>query len=79
VPIAEREGSLVYTAMPDGRTTPTHFTLTSLSPSSATFENPAHDFPKTIRYTLQPDGTLETVISGTPSQHTQRFVLKRQE
>ncbi|MGH2568055.1 MAG: DUF6265 family protein, partial [Bacteroidota bacterium] len=77
--IAERGGSLVYTAMPDGRTTPTHFTLTSISADSATFENPVHDFPKTIRYILRADGTLETVISGTASQRSLSFVLKRQQ
>lgn len=77
--IAEREGSLVYTAMPDGRTTPTHFTLTSISTDSATFENPTHDFPKTVRYNLRADGTLETVISGAANQRTQSFLLKRQE
>ena len=77
--IAERGGTLVYTAMPDGRTTPTHFTLTSITPSVATFENPQHDFPKTIRYTLREDGTLEATISGTAEQRSQSFVFKRRE
>jgi hypothetical protein len=77
--IAERNGSLVYSAMPNGRPTPTHFTLTSITPDSATFENPAHDYPKTIRYSLKADGTLETAISGSANERTLSSVLKRQQ
>ena len=77
--INEREGSLVYTAMPDGRTTPTHFTLTSITAESATFENPKHDYPKLVRYTLKPDGSLETTISGAANQRTLSFVLQRKQ
>lgn len=77
--IAERGGTLVYTAMPDGRTTPTHFTLTSVTATSAAFENPAHDFPKLVRYTLKEDGTLETMIAGAAGQRSQTFTLKRVE
>ena len=57
--IVERDGGLVYTAMPNGRTPATDFTLTKIETTSATFENPAHDFPKMIRYTKRPDGSLE--------------------
>ncbi len=77
--IAERDGGLVYTAMPNGRTPPTHFTLTSMSADAATFENPAHDFPKLIRYTKRPDGTLETMVAGEGGQKPQTVVLQRQE
>ncbi len=77
--ICERDGSLVYTAMPDGRTTPTHFTLTSISADDATFENPTHDYPKVIRYILRSDGALETVIAGAGGQRSQSFVLKRHQ
>ena len=59
--IVERDGGLVYTAMPNGRTPATDFTLTKIDDTSATFENPAHDFPKMIRYTKRPDGSLEAV------------------
>jgi hypothetical protein len=77
--IAERDGGLVYTAMPNGRTPPTDFALTAITADSATFENPAHDFPKLVRYTRRPDGTLETAISGGANQKPESFVLKRQE
>jgi hypothetical protein len=65
--IIERDGGLVYIAQPDGRP-PTEFVLTSLAGQSATFENPAHDFPKMIRYSLKPDGTLEARISDGGSR-----------
>jgi hypothetical protein len=45
---------------------------------SATFENPAHDFPRLIRYSRRPDGSLETAISGGPNQPAQSVVLRRQ-
>lgn len=77
--IAERDGSLVYTAMPNGRTPPTHFVLTSITADAATFENPSHDYPKMIRYAKKPDGSLETTIAGEGGQRAQSVVLKRQE
>ena len=51
--IVERNGGLVYQAMPNGRQPATDFTLTKMDGNSLTFENPAHDFPKMIRYTLE--------------------------
>ena len=76
--IVERDGGLVYTAMPNGRMPATDFTLTKIDDSSATFENPAHDFPKMIRYTKQPDGSLEAVTAGAGGEEPQTFVFKRQ-
>jgi hypothetical protein len=67
--IVEREGGLVYQAMPK---------LTKIDAESATFENPAHDFPKMIRYAKRPDGSLEAVV-GDGKQRAQTFVFKRQE
>lgn len=74
--ISERDGSLVYTAMPNAAA-PTDFTLTHIDANSATFENPTHSFPKMIRYARQPDGTLEATISGAPNQRPTTFVFKR--
>ncbi len=76
--IVERNGGLVYTAMPNARPTPTDFTLTQITPDSATFENPSHDFPKLIRYSRKPDGSLETTIAGEGGQRPQSVVLKKQ-
>jgi len=77
--ISERDGTLVYTALPDGRTTPTFFTLTSITESSATFENPTHDYPQLVRYTRQADGSLQTTISATGGTRAQNMVLKKQD
>lgn len=76
--IVERNGGLVYQAMPNGRQPATDFTLTKMDGQSLRFENPAHDFPKVIAYTLQADGTLEAVISGSEQQKPQTFRFKRQ-
>ena len=76
--IVERGGTLVYSAMPNGRSPATHFTLTSISDDAATFENPAHDYPKVVRYSKLADGSLETMISGEGGQRAVKFVLKKQ-
>ena len=75
--IVERDGGLVYTAMPNGRQPATDFTLTKIDETSATFENPEHDFPKMIRYTKRPDGALEAVVSDG-GQKAQTFVFRRE-
>jgi hypothetical protein len=76
--IAERDGGLVYQAMPGARTPATDFYLTSFTPDAATFENPAHDYPKKIRYSKLADGSLETVTSGAEGSRTITVVLKKQ-
>jgi hypothetical protein len=75
--ISERDGTLVYTALPNGRT-PTDFTLTAISADGATFENHAHDYPQVIRYARRADGSLETTISGAKNERAHSVVLKRQ-
>lgn len=77
--ITEREGTLVYAAMPNGRSPATEFILTRVEARSVTFENPAHDFPKVIRYSLGEDGVLEAVVSGDPGQRPQTFRFERQQ
>jgi hypothetical protein len=77
--IVERDGGLVYQAMPNGRSPATDFTLTKLDADNAIFENPTHDFPKMIRYTKRPDGSLEAVVSGAPGSQPVTFVFKRRE
>jgi len=73
--IVEKDGGLVYVAQPGGRL-PTEFVLTALDAASATFENPAHDFPKMIRYAKRADGLLEaSVTDGKGKGET--FVFRR--
>jgi hypothetical protein len=59
--IVQRGGKLVYIAQPRGGKA-TEFSLTSHQrtddATTLTFENPAHDFPKRIRYTLDAKGHL---------------------
>jgi uncharacterized protein DUF6265 len=76
--IVERDGGLVYQAMPNGRSPATDFTLTKIDENGATFENPSHDFPKMIRYTRKEDGSLEAVISGAAGSKPVTFLFKRQ-
>jgi len=75
--ITERDEGLVYTAMPNA-VPPTEFVLTKIDADSATFENPAHDFPKMIRYVRKPDGTMEATISGDANRRPTTFVFKKQ-
>ncbi|MEO5896542.1 MAG: DUF6265 family protein [Vicinamibacterales bacterium] len=76
--IVERNGGLVYTAMPNGRQPATDFTMTTIEVNAVTFENPEHDFPKMIRYTLRPDGRLEAVVSGDTGSKPNVFTYRKQ-
>ena len=75
--IVERNGTLVYQAMPGGRSPATDFVATAVTADAVTFENPAHDYPKIIRYAKLPDGSLQTTISGEGGARARSFVLKR--
>jgi hypothetical protein len=56
-------GALFFIALPSGRKE-VAFQIVSLSATAAVFENPQHDFPQRISYTLQPDGSLLAAIEG---------------
>lgn len=64
--IEERDGDgLYYVASPMGRSPGTDFRLTKLGSGFAVFENPGHDWPKSIAYGLTDlEGQLEVVVSG---------------
>jgi len=74
--ISERDGTLVYRAMPNAGAA-TDFTLTTFDADSATFENPAHDFPKMIRYVKRPDGGMDAMISAGGTSKPMTFSFKR--
>jgi len=76
--ISEKDGTLVYTAMPNAAPA-TDFTLTKIDADSATFENPTHDFPKMIRYAKRADGGLDATISGGPTSKPTTFSFKRKQ
>ena len=72
-----RDGKAVYVAQPGG-VPPTEFTATTMTEDRVVFENPAHDYPKVIKYSRRADGALETAISGEANQRVITVVLKRQ-
>lgn len=61
--IEQRKDALVYVASPGGRGA-TEFPLADVGADFVLFENPAHDFPKSIRYELTKDGALHARVSG---------------
>ena len=75
--IVQRRGGLVYQAMPNGRSPATDFRMTRIDANTVTFENPAHDFPKMIRYSLTARDTLEATVSGAPGDRARTFSFKR--
>jgi hypothetical protein len=66
VSLQERNGQLYYiptvAGQNDGRAV--RFTLTAISDRHMVFENPAHDFPQKITYTLIHPDSLLAEISG---------------
>jgi hypothetical protein len=58
---------------------PVAFRLTECADDHFAFVNPAHDFPKAIRYTLKPDDTLEAVVSSGPNERGLTFTFKREK
>jgi len=56
------DGRIVYVASPGGGPS-TEFTLTQWDRQSATFENPEHDFPRTLTYWREGD-TLHARVVG---------------
>lgn len=60
----QANGSVVFAALPSGRSE-TLFTLRPGSaPREAVFENPAHDFPQRVIYRLEDGGRLRARIEG---------------
>ena len=57
------EGKVVYIALPS-RQKETTFVASSIGEGTATFENPAHDFPQRILYRALPDNRLVVRIEG---------------
>ena len=55
---------IVYIADVPGNPAPVPFKLTSYKKNIAVFENPEHDFPKTIIYTLVTPDSLVATIQG---------------
>ena len=56
-------GDLFYIAQPSGQKEAA-FQITALTDREAVFENPNHDFPQKISYTLKADGSMLAAIEG---------------
>jgi len=65
--IIDKEGQLYYVANVGSNATPTFFKIVSYGKSGFISENPAHDFPKKITYSLSGNKMLAT-ISGNGKQ-----------
>ncbi len=74
--IVERDGGLVYIALPGGRT-PTEFVLTKLEKHRAVFVNPRHDYPQRIVYELSEEGALTASI-GFAKGRLQSYQFNRE-
>ena len=68
-----RQDGVFYVAQPGG-SPKTEFKLAATGRDSATFENPAHDPPKRIRYSRDPDGSLRAELDGDEGR--QSFVFR---
>lgn len=62
--IDEVGGNLVLKPMPFGKPG-VEFASTQVTGSSVKFENPQHDFPKVITYSLKKNGVLQIAVEGT--------------
>lgn len=70
----EAEGGVAYTAMPRGERA-TRFALAAHGAGRARFENPAHDFPRSIEYARRADGALVTRVEGVEDGRARREVV----
>jgi hypothetical protein len=70
----ERDGRLVYTAAPSGQAT-TDFTSTAVSDAEVVFENPEHDFPQRIVYTLVGADSLRARVEAETDGQVRGFTL----
>lgn len=70
------DDEIVYLAQPNGRTG-VGFYLSQAQGTSATFENPTHDFPQLIRYVRTGDVMVAT-ISKMDGSNAMRWTYRRQ-
>jgi hypothetical protein len=72
---ADEDDVPVYYAQPGGRP-PVAFRLVARDGTSATFENPAHDFPQRIRYVREGE-TLTATISAIDGSNATSWTFRR--
>ena len=72
---AGEDGAISYIAMPQGGA-PVAFALVRHDTASATFENPAHDYPQRIVYARDGD-TLTATISAIDGSKARSWTYRR--
>ena len=73
--IEEKEGKLVYTAIPSGQTE-TSFYQVQLNDTMVVFENMEHDFPQRIIYTLLNKDSFNARVEATENGELKGFDLQ---
>lgn len=73
---AGADGVPVYLAQPGGRAPAVPFRLTARDGASATFDNPAHDFPQRIRY-VRSGETMTATISAIDGSNATSWTFTR--
>ena len=73
--IEEKDGKLVYTAIPSGQTE-TSFYQVQLNDTMVVFENMEHDFPQRIIYTLLNKDSFNARVEATENGELKGFDLQ---
>jgi hypothetical protein len=79
---ANEDGGLNYYSMPNGRSPPTPFAITSNADQRAVFENLQHDFPQRIIYERDGDvmvARIEGTMNGRTESMEWRFARAEQD
>ena len=74
---AGEDDEVVYLAQPGGSPAAVGFYLAQADATSATFENPAHDFPQRIRY-VRDGNVLTATISKLDGSNARSWTYRRQ-
>lgn len=80
--VLKKEGNDIFyipTVKGQNNDQPVKFKLTSSSANQLVFENPTHDFPQKITYTLENENSLMAEISGiiNGQQRARKFPMKK--
>lgn len=72
--IREGPGGMLFYVSQSAGQSEVVFQVSTLTDAEVVFENPGHDFPSKLSYTLQPDGVLLAAAEGpTPAGATKRI------
>jgi hypothetical protein len=77
--ISEENGHLIYSVLAYGQNDNKYvnFSLSNKKANDLIFTNPDHDFPKTIRYTLENEEQLKVTVSDDNEEQSFTFYRSR--